>query len=398
MTLSPIAEHPPAVPLLRRPVAVRGECLLQQGVEVARPGGAAVHRRQHLDVADRVEPEFGGDAAGGDVHDELGGLLRRVQAGILGGLAGEPVEVAEAGQLRGLAVVDAVGVDDDAGLLGLAEDLGQSHPRDGAGGEQVPQDFAGADRGELVDVADHQQMRPGRDGLDQLVGQDYVHHRGLVHHDQIGVQRIVAVVFGVAAGLQLQQPVHGGGLVAGQLRQPLGGPAGGRDQHHGGLLGRGELDDGTDGEALAAARPAGEHRDLAAERELDRLLLLGGQVLAGPARAASPAPWPSPPGRTRAAVPAWRVQQVQQPDRRGRTRPGGTAPGKPPERYGPWGRRRRHRFADDAFVGRELVQARADQLPVHLEDLGGLADQVGLGQVAVPVVGGLATGCTAAPP
>ena len=60
-------------------------------------------------------------------------------------------------------MVDAVGVDDDAGLLGLAEDLGQAHPRDGAGGEQVAQDFAGADRGELVDVADQQQMRPGRD-------------------------------------------------------------------------------------------------------------------------------------------------------------------------------------------------------------------------------------------
>ena len=151
------------------------------------------------------------------------------------------------------------------------------------GGEQVAQDFAGADRGELVDVADQQQMRSVGDRLDQLVGQDHVHHRGLIDHDQIGVQGVVAVVFGVAAGLQLQQPVNGGGLVAGQLGQPLGGPAGGRDQHHGRLLGRGELDDGADGEALAAARPAGQHRDLAGERELDRLLLAGREVLAGPA-------------------------------------------------------------------------------------------------------------------
>jgi transposase len=37
---------------------------------------------------------------------------------------------------------------------------------------------------------------------------------------------------------------------------------------------------------------------------------------------------------------------------------------------------RRHWFADDAFIGRELVQARADQLPVDVQDLGGLADQV----------------------
>ena len=118
-----------------------------------------MHRRQDLDVADWVQVEFGGDAAGDDVDDEFRGLLGRVQAGVLGGVAAEPVEVVKAGELRRLAVVDAVGVDDDAGLLGLAKDLGQAHPRDAPGSEQVAQDFAGADRGELVDVADQQQMR-----------------------------------------------------------------------------------------------------------------------------------------------------------------------------------------------------------------------------------------------
>ena len=181
------AEHAPAVALFWRPVAFGDERLLQEAVEVAGAGGPAVHRGEHLDIADRVEPEFGGDAVGDDVHDEFGGLLGWVQAGVLGGVAAEPVEVAIAGELRGLAVVDAVGVDDDAGLLGLAEDLGEAHPRDRVGGEQVAQDFAGADRGELIDVADEQQMRSFGDGLDELVGQDDVHHRGLVDHDQIGV-------------------------------------------------------------------------------------------------------------------------------------------------------------------------------------------------------------------
>ena len=351
-----------------------------------------MRRRQHLDVADRVEPEFGGDAAGGDVHDEFGGFLRRVQAGVLRGLAGEPVEVGKAGELRGLAVVDAVGVDDDAGLAGLAEDLGQADPRDGAGGEQVAQDFAGADRGELVNVADQQQMRSGRDGLDQLVGQDHVHHRGLIDHDQIGVQGVVAVVFGVAAGLQLQQPVHGGGRVAGQLGQPLGGPAGGRDQHHGGLFGRGELDDGADGETLPAARPAGEHRDLAAERELDRLLLPRCQVLAGLARVASPAPCASPPGRTRAAVLA-RSSAGLSARPPASTRPGRTAPGRPPERYCPC---RRRLAGTGSRTTPSPATSSSRQGPISsrsdVKDLGGIADQVRLGQVAVPVVGGLGQG------
>jgi hypothetical protein len=180
-------------------------------------------------------------------------------------------------------LVDAVGVDDDARLAGLAEDLSQAHSRDAVGGEQVAQDFAGADRRELIDVADEQQMRSVGDRLDELVGQDHIHHRALIDHDQIGVKRVVAVVFGVAVGLELQQPVNGGGLVAGQLGQPLGGSAGGRDQHHSRVLGGGELDDGADGEALAAPRPAGQHRDLAGERERDRVLLAGRELLAGSA-------------------------------------------------------------------------------------------------------------------
>ena len=46
-------------------------------------------------------------------------------------------------------------------------------------------------------------------------------------------------------------------------------------------------------------------------------------------------------------------------------------------------------FADDPLVGDELVQAGVDQLPIDLQDLRGLADHVRLGEVAVPVIGGL---------
>ena len=98
---------------------------MEHGVEAARSGGPAVHRREDLNIADRVQPEVGGDAAGDDVDEEFGCLLGRVQPGVLGGVAGEPVEVAEVGELWGLAVVDAVGVDDDARPLCLTEDLGQ---------------------------------------------------------------------------------------------------------------------------------------------------------------------------------------------------------------------------------------------------------------------------------
>ncbi len=104
-----------------------------------------MHGREDLDVAVEVEPEFGRDASDDEVNDERGGRLGGVRAGVLGRFAGEPVEVEVAGELWGLAAVNAVGVGDDAGLLCLAEDRGQAHLRDALGGELVALDLAGAD-------------------------------------------------------------------------------------------------------------------------------------------------------------------------------------------------------------------------------------------------------------
>ena len=105
------------------------------------------------------------------------------------------------GELPG---VDPVGVDHDAGLLGLAEDPGQPYRGQRPGGEQVAEDLPGADRGQLVDVADEQQVRARRDRLDELVGQDHVHHRGLVDHHQVRVEGFVGVEGRVAARAELQ--------------------------------------------------------------------------------------------------------------------------------------------------------------------------------------------------
>ena len=179
--------------------------------------------------------------------------------------------------------------------------------------------------------------------------------------------------------------------MAGQFGQSLGGAAGGRDQHHGGLLGGRERDDRADGEALAAARPAGQHRDLAGERELDRVELAGREVLSGPG--SQPAQRLGPVHLSERGQPLLaRAQQIHEPARQGalgavkrhqihrRDRAGGgiVAVG--------------NGFADDTLVGDELVQAGVDQLPVDLQDLRGLADHVGLGEVAVPVIGGLREG------
>ena len=149
--------------------------------------------------------------------------------------------------------------------------------------QHVAQHLPGADRGQLVHIADQQQMRPRRDRLDEFVGQDQVEHAGLVDHDQVGVDRVVPVEAGVPARAQLQQPVHGGGRVPGQLGQPFRRPPGGRREHDLRPLRRRQRDHRFDGERLAAARPAGQHRHPLRQRQPHRLLLLGGQLGAGPA-------------------------------------------------------------------------------------------------------------------
>ena len=288
--------------------------------------------------------------------------------------------------------VDPVRVDHDAGLLRLPEDLGQPHHRQRPGGQQVPQHLPGADRRQLVHVPDQQQVRARRDRLDQLVGQDHVHHRGLVHHHQVRVQRFVGVERRLAARPQRQQPVDGGRLVAGQLGQPLGGPAGRRGQHDPGALGPGQLHHRPHGERLPAAGPAGQHRDPRGQGQPHRVGLFRRELGAGPA--AQPAQRLVPVhGRERAQPVSPRGEQAEQGVRHG---PFGLIEGRQVDggdlRCGLQPTGRGHRLADHPLGRGQLVQARGDQLGRHVQDLGGVGDQVGRGQVAVAVVGRLGQG------
>ena len=87
------------------------------------------------------------------------------------------------------ALIDAVRVGDDAALGGLAEDLGQTHDRHGTRGDDVGQYLPRPDRRQLIDIANEQQRRPGRQGAEHSAHQRHVDHRGLVDDQQIAVER-----------------------------------------------------------------------------------------------------------------------------------------------------------------------------------------------------------------
>jgi hypothetical protein len=127
--LVPDAEHPAAVPPFRLPLTERRQRLLQQQVQVAGTGGPAVHRAKHLDVTAWVQAELRRDTPRDDVYHE--------RCGFLGLVARKQEEITELAQQRLLSRVDPVCVDDDPGLLRLAEDLGQPYHGQRSGGEQV---------------------------------------------------------------------------------------------------------------------------------------------------------------------------------------------------------------------------------------------------------------------
>ena len=134
-----------------------------------------------------IEAEASGDAGLHQFDDARhGGFgvvgLHEVEVAVAVGLA----------EIRHLALVDAVGADDDPARGRLPEDLGQAHDRHGAGGDDVGQHLSRADRWQLVDVADDQQRGIVRHRLQQRLHQHDIDHRGLVDDQQVAVERVVA--------------------------------------------------------------------------------------------------------------------------------------------------------------------------------------------------------------
>ena len=117
-------------------------------------------------------------------------------------------------------------VHDDAARRGLPEHLRQADDRHGARADDVGEDLARADRGELVDVADEQQRGARGQGADERLHQQNVDHRGLVDDEEVAAEwvRLVALEAAVLR-VGLQQAVDRLRLDAGGLGQPLRRPA-----------------------------------------------------------------------------------------------------------------------------------------------------------------------------
>ena len=133
------------------------EVALEDDIEIFGADHAAFHRSEDLDVLEPMKMvffrKFRGHELDDGAEDFFGCFLvqkLKITLGVIG-------------DVRELSVVDFVGVGDDEGTRGLAEDLGEACHAGFAGGEKVFENIAGADAGELVAIADEDEAaREGR--------------------------------------------------------------------------------------------------------------------------------------------------------------------------------------------------------------------------------------------
>src|SRR5207237_6255194 len=132
-------------------VAGRVQGRLEFDVQRASASTAAVHRAQHLDVANWIKAEALWDTCLDQFDDPRHsgfGIVRLHEIKVAVTLG--------PGEIGNEPLVDPVRGGDDPALGGLPEDFGQTHDGHRAGRDDVGQDLTRADRGELVDVADDQ--------------------------------------------------------------------------------------------------------------------------------------------------------------------------------------------------------------------------------------------------
>ena len=160
-----------------------------------------VHGTQYLDVPHGTQSEPRRDPFCADADDGVGRRLR------FSGVDEVEIPLGVAGAKRGqAALIDPVGRLHDAAPVPLTENPLKTKERYNSGVKNVPEELAGPNGGQLVRISDEQHRGVARHGLQQMVAQHDVQHRGLVDHHGIGVQGPPGVSSKPAIpGLELQQ-------------------------------------------------------------------------------------------------------------------------------------------------------------------------------------------------
>ena len=167
---------------------------------------------------------------------------------------------------------------DDPAAGRLPKHLGEAHHRKGAPRNHVGEHLAGTYRGELVDIADHEQGRANRQRPQQGVHERHVDHRNLVDHEQVAVEWVRGVALEPAVPrVDFKKAVDGLRLAAGRIAHALGGSPGGGGERDLDVLDRKDVQNGVDDSGLSHSRSARDHHDLGGEGGCNRSSLALGE-------------------------------------------------------------------------------------------------------------------------
>src|SRR3979490_1939854 len=115
-------------------------------------------------------------------------------------------------------------VGDDSALRSLAENFGQAYDRHRTGGDNIGEDLARPDRGQLIDIADEHKCGVIRQGTEYRPHQRHIDHRGLVDNEEVAVERRLLIA-SESTGLWIgfEEPMDRLRLKPGALGEAFGG-------------------------------------------------------------------------------------------------------------------------------------------------------------------------------
>ena len=123
-----------------------------------------------------------------------------------------------------------MGVHNNQAFLSLSENFRQPDSGKASASQHIPEGKARPHRRQLIRVAYQNQPFARGNGLKQTIKQGHVHHGHFVHNYRVAFQWIFPIsgkehLPRGRVNARFQQPMDGGSVLPGDLRQPLGRPA-----------------------------------------------------------------------------------------------------------------------------------------------------------------------------
>ena len=133
------------------------------------------------------------------------------------------IAVPAVGKIRHSAFVDAVGIGDDPAPGSLTENAREADNGKAVRLNEIAQNIACSDTGQLIDITDKNKRHCIRDCFYQVIEKEQIDHGTLVHDQNIALKRVFFIFLISIRRLHFQKPVNSLRLHARRLGEALGG-------------------------------------------------------------------------------------------------------------------------------------------------------------------------------